>query len=108
MSTGLLLLGCLVIAIVPLWYYAPSALVALRGGIPMLNESLSNIYGMTALGLVMLVISLVIFIKMLLSPVSKRVNQYLEKHPGVTGRTARGNAPKETPITSSAWSLQGE
>lgn len=84
MSTGLLLLGCLVIAIVPLWHYVPSALVALRGGIPMLDESLGNIYGMTVLGLIMLVISLVIFIKMLLNPVSKRVNQYLEKHPGVT------------------------
>ena len=82
-SAGLLLLVCLVIAIVPLWRYAPSALLLLQKKTPLVNESLTNIYGMTAIGLFMLVISLAIFIKLLVSPVGKRVNAYLEKHPGV-------------------------
>ena len=83
-STGLLLLVCLVIAIVPLWRYAPSALLLLQGKTPLVNESQTNIYGITAIGLFMLIISLVIFIKLLISPVGKRVNAYLEKHQGVT------------------------
>ena len=44
----------------------------------MLDESPSNTYGMTVLGLVILVI----LIKMIFGPISKRVNHYLEKHPG--------------------------
>lgn len=83
-SVGLLLVVCLVIAIVPLWHYGPSALAALQGRHPLLDEPLSNIYGMTGIGLFMLVISLAIFIRSLANPVSKRVNRYLEKHPGVT------------------------
>lgn len=80
-STGLLLAVCLVLAIVPLWRYVPSALALLQGRPPLLNESTSNIYGMTALGLVMLVIVVAILIKQLTEPVGKRVNRFLEEHP---------------------------
>lgn len=82
-NTGLLLLVCLGMAIAAFWYYGPSAIMVLQGGIPLLDEPLSNIYGMTALGLFMLVISLVIFIKMFTNSVSKRVNRYFERHPEV-------------------------
>lgn len=82
-STGMLLLVCLVISIVPLWRYVPSALRLLQGEEPLLNEPLSNIYGMTAIGLFILLISLFIFIKMLTNSVGKKVNRYLEAHPKV-------------------------
>lgn len=80
-STGLLLAFCLVLAIVPLYRYAPSALALIQKKPPLLNESQSNIYGISALGLVMLIISVAIFIKQLSDPVSKRVNRFLAEHP---------------------------
>ena len=80
-STGLLLVVCMVLAIVPLWKYAPSALALLQGKTPMLDESTTNIYGMSALGLFFLVISIFMFIRQLTNPVSKRVNRFLEEHP---------------------------
>lgn len=83
-SGGLLLLVCLAIAIVPLWRYVPSVLLLLQGKTPLLDESLTNIYGMTAIGLFMLAISIVMFVKLLVNPVGKRVDAYLTKHPGVT------------------------
>lgn len=82
-STGLLLLVCLGMTVAVFWYYGPSVIMVLQGGIPLLDEPLSNIYGMTAIGLFMLVISLVIFIKMFTNSVSKRVNRYFERHPEV-------------------------
>lgn len=80
-STGILLAVCLVLAIVPLYRYAPSALALLQKKPPLLNESQSNIYGISALGIVMLIICVAIFIKQLSEPVSKRVNRFLAEHP---------------------------
>lgn len=80
-STGLLLAVCLVLAIAPLYRYAPSALALLQKKPPLLNESQSNIYGMSALGIVMLIICVAIFIKQISEPVSKRVNRFLAEHP---------------------------
>lgn len=82
-STILILVVCLGISIAVFWQYGPSVIMLLQGGIPLVDEPLSNIYGMTALGLFMLVISLVIFIKMFTNSVSKRVNRYFERHPEV-------------------------
>lgn len=83
-STGLVLVVCLGMAIAALWWYGPSALALLQGRMPLRDESQSNIYGMSGIGLFMLVISIVILIKQLADPVSKRVNRFLEDHPGVT------------------------
>ncbi len=80
-STGILLAVCLVLAIFPLYRYLPSALALLQKKPPLLNESQSNIYGISALGIVMLIICIAIFIKQLSDPVSKRVNRFLEEHP---------------------------
>ena len=55
-STGILLAVCLVLAIFPLYRYLPSALALLQKKPPLLNESQSNIYGISALGIVMLII----------------------------------------------------
>ena len=67
-STGILLAVCLVLAIFPLYRYLPSALALLQKKPPLLNESQSNIYGISALGIVS-------------DPVSKRVNRFLAEHP---------------------------
>lgn len=83
-SAGLLLIVCLGMAIAALWWYGPSALALLQGRMPLRDESQSNIYGMSGIGLFMLVISIVILIKQLVDPVSKRVNRFLEDHPEVT------------------------
>ncbi len=84
MSTGFLLLGCLLMAGVLLWKYAPSAFLALQGLTPILDESLGNIYGLSAIGLFILLVALFIFFKQLANPVSKKVDRFLEKHPEVT------------------------
>ena len=85
MSIGLLLLFCLALS-TPFWKYGPAALEALQGGVPELarTESMSNIYGLAALGLFFLLISLALVIRGLTNSVGKRVRKYLAGHSGVT------------------------
>jgi len=83
-STGLLLLVCLALSVPLLWWYGPSAVRMLGGAEPPLGESVSNIYGGSAIGLFMLVICVAIFVKQLVNSVSKGVNLYLQKHSDVT------------------------
>lgn len=83
-GTGLILAVCLGMAIAALSWYGPSALALLQGRMPLVDEPQSNIYGMSGIGLFMLVISIVILIKQLAAPVSKRVRSFLEEHPEVT------------------------
>lgn len=82
-SAGLLLLFCLGMAFFVFWHYGPSLIMMLQGGIPLVDEPASNVYGMSAIALFMLVIGVVIFIKMFTNSVSKRVNRYFERHPEV-------------------------
>lgn len=85
MSIGGLLLVCLVLS-APFWKYGPAALEALQGGVPALarTESMSNIYGLAALGLFFILISLALIIRGLTNSVGKRVRKYLAGHPGIT------------------------
>lgn len=86
LGVAFVLLLCLMFAVIPLWYYGPSALEALRGSVPELAEkqSMSNIYGMSALGLFFALIALIILIRQLANPIGKRVKRYLDSHPDVT------------------------
>lgn len=86
MGTGIALLMCLVLAVPALWYFGPSALAALRGSVPELAEtqSMTNIYGMSALGLFFLLLALFILGRKLSDSVGKRVRRYLESRPDVT------------------------
>lgn len=80
-NTGILLVFCLGMSIAMLWRYAPSALALLQGRTPLLEESTGNIYGISALGLFFLVISIFMFVRQLTNSVGKRVNRFLEEHP---------------------------
>ncbi len=86
MGTGYGLLVCLVLAVPALWYFGPSALAALRGSVPALagKQSMTNIYGMSALGLFFLLLALFIVGRKLSDSVGKRVRRYLESRPDVT------------------------
>lgn len=48
------------------------------------GNKMSNVYGLTAFGLVMVLIAWFLLFLALKDPVKKRVNRYLEQHPGVT------------------------
>ncbi|MCM1190335.1 MAG: hypothetical protein NC541_13695 [bacterium] len=85
-STGFVILGCLIIAVPILWMNAPGALAALQGRVPQGADerTVTNFYGLTAIGLFMVVIVVVIFFRQLSQSVKKRVGEYLAKHGGVT------------------------
>lgn len=86
MGTGLVLLMCLGLAVPALWYFGPSALAALGGSVPALakKQSMTNIYGMSALGLFFLLLALFIVGRKLSDSVGRRVRRYLESRPDVT------------------------
>ncbi len=84
LNSGLLILFCLIPGTWALLRYGPHALVALSGGVPWLNESMGNIYGMSAFGLLMVIIGLFILVKQFTSSVSRLVKRYLTEHPEVT------------------------
>ncbi len=86
LGTGYVLLMCLVLGGTALWYFGPSALTALRGSVPALAEkqSMTTIYGMSALGLFFLLFALFILGRKLSDSVGKRVRRYLESRPDVT------------------------
>lgn len=86
MSTGVILLFCIAMAVFPLWKYGPSALEALQGSVPGLagEESMSNIYGLSALGLFFALLSVAIIVRQLTNSVGRRVKRYLAGHPEIT------------------------
>lgn len=82
----LLILFCWGMSIFMLLKYGPSAVEALKGGVPPLaaRESMTNIYGISALGLFFAVLGLLILAVQLRNSVGKRVRKYLSEHPGIT------------------------
>lgn len=82
--TSIILLVSLAIAIPLLWWYGPSALLALSGRANLATQPLVYAFIMSAGGLVSLALGLLVFIAHLTDPVSKRVNHYLAEHPEVT------------------------
>lgn len=83
MQVAILELFCLGLGGFMLGHYAPSAMDALRGDVPRLDESLSNIYGCSALALFFVLIGLFILVKSVINTVGRRVRRYLEAHPDV-------------------------
>ncbi|MCM1025292.1 MAG: hypothetical protein NC432_02590 [Roseburia sp.] len=85
-DTGLIVLICLIFGGILLWFNGPGALLALRGLPAGAGDTrpASNYYILSGIGLFMLAIGIVIFLKLLLNSVRKRVNQYLAKSGGVT------------------------
>ncbi|MCM1065841.1 MAG: hypothetical protein NC420_15515 [Eubacterium sp.] len=83
-SSGLWLAVCLVLAIAPLCWYGPSVLALLQGRPPLRDEPVSNIYGMSAIGLIMLVVSVWLIIRSIVDSVGKNVERFLAAHPEVT------------------------
>lgn len=81
-----LLLVCGVIPAVLLSKYGPAALQALQGTVPELaeTESMSNIYGLSALALFFIVIDVAIVIRQLTFSVGKKVRNYMSANPSVT------------------------
>lgn len=69
-----------------LWKYGPAAAEALSGSVPELakTESMSNIYGVSGIGLVFVLFGLFIFVKQLRDSVGKRVKKYLAENRDVT------------------------
>ncbi len=86
LSTGVIILICFGLAVPMLWKYGPSAVEALGGLVPELakTESMSNIYGISGLGLVFVLFGLLIFVRQLTNSVRKRVKKYLAENQGVT------------------------
>lgn len=85
-STGLVILFCLAFAVPMLWMNLPTALAALSGKPVVLDEkdSMTNVYGITILGLVFALFALFIFIKQLNNSVKKDIRKFLTAHPQVT------------------------
>lgn len=86
MSMIPLMLICGAMAAIMLIRYAPAALMALTGSVPELaeKESMTNIYGITALGLFFLVVVVVMVIQQFSNSVGKKVRKYLNANPSVT------------------------
>lgn len=84
-SVGVLMLFCLGMGGVMLWKYGPSAITALGGSVPELarTESMSNIYGISAMGVFFCLLALFMFVRQLSMSIGKYVNRYLAEHPGV-------------------------
>lgn len=85
-GTGGLMLIMLALGVPMLWIYAPSAVEALQGGHPVLarKESMSNIYGLSVLGTIFVLMALIMLISQLKNSVKKNINKYLAAHSEVT------------------------
>lgn len=86
LGSFLLILFCWGLSIPMLVKYGPSAVEALKGGVPRLaaEESMTNIYGISGLGLFFVVLGLLILIVQLKNSVGKQVRKYLSEHPELT------------------------
>lgn len=67
-----------------LYTYLPSVFYIMQGYGPLVKEPLGNIYGMTALGVIFILLAIVAVVATLVRSVSRRVAKFLEKHPNVT------------------------
>ena len=85
-GTGGIMLIMLAFGVPMLWMYAPSAIEALQGGHPALarKESMSNIYGLSVLGTIFVLMALIMLISQLKNSVKKNINKYLAAHSEVT------------------------
>ncbi len=74
-GTGGLILIMLALGVPMLWIYAPSAIEALQGGHPALarKESMSNIYGLSVLGTIFVLMALLMLIGQLKNSVKKNI-----------------------------------
>lgn len=81
-----ILLFCAVIATILLNRYGLAALQALQGKTPELaqTESMTNIYGVSALAMVFVIFDILIIVRQLSHSVGKKVRTYLNANTGVT------------------------
>lgn len=83
MQMAILELFCFGLGGIMLAHYAPSAMDALSGRVPRLDESMTNIYGCSALALFFVLLGVFILVKTAVNTVGKRVGRYLDAHPDV-------------------------